>query len=158
MLRQGNSLRLVCLLSDSPQGSLVTVFFLEGGRPTFGPRAAELTGDFYKNLCGSQLFANRIQGSLQTAQAVSAIQASTPNPPPKATLVAAIQSKLDQAPARLNWPKSPWPIHPQPHRGWVGNHDPNQRLSSRLRADLRCFPLQSSHEAKSPVASSNKDT
>ena len=31
--------------SESPQGSLVTVFFLEGGRPTFGPRAAELTGD-----------------------------------------------------------------------------------------------------------------
>ena len=29
--------------SESPQGSLVTVFFLEGGRPTFGPRAAELT-------------------------------------------------------------------------------------------------------------------
>src|SRR6202034_758585 len=26
--------------SDSPQGSLVTVFFLEGGRPVFGPRAA----------------------------------------------------------------------------------------------------------------------
>jgi cell division protein FtsI/penicillin-binding protein 2 len=36
--------------SESPQGSLVTVFFLEGGRPTFGPRAAELTGVFYKNL------------------------------------------------------------------------------------------------------------
>ena len=33
--------------SDSPQGSLVTVFFLEGGRPTFGPRAAEVTGEFY---------------------------------------------------------------------------------------------------------------
>jgi beta-lactamase class D len=36
--------------SNSPQGSLVTVFFLEGGRPTFGPRAAELTGVFYRNL------------------------------------------------------------------------------------------------------------
>lgn len=36
--------------SNTPQGSLVTVFFLEGGRPTFGPRAAELTGLFYKNL------------------------------------------------------------------------------------------------------------
>jgi membrane carboxypeptidase/penicillin-binding protein len=36
--------------SNSPMGSLVTVFFLEGGRPTFGPRAAELTGVFYKNL------------------------------------------------------------------------------------------------------------
>jgi len=35
---------------ESPQGPLVTVFFLEGGRPTFGPRAAELTGLFYKGL------------------------------------------------------------------------------------------------------------
>ena len=43
--------------SDSPQGSLVTVFFLEGGRPTFGPRAAELTGEFYKNLWDHNYFA-----------------------------------------------------------------------------------------------------
>ncbi len=47
--------------SDSPQGSLVTVFFLEGGRPTFGPRAAELTGAFYKNLWDRNYFANRGQ-------------------------------------------------------------------------------------------------
>jgi cell division protein FtsI/penicillin-binding protein 2 len=43
--------------ADSPQGSLVTVFFLEGGRPTFGPRAAEMTGEFYKNLWESNWFA-----------------------------------------------------------------------------------------------------
>src|ERR1019366_919208 len=42
--------------SSSPQGSLVTVFFLEGGRPTFGPRAAELTGEFYKNLWEKDYF------------------------------------------------------------------------------------------------------
>jgi membrane carboxypeptidase/penicillin-binding protein len=47
--------------SDSPQGSLVTVFFLEGGRPTFGPRAAELTGEFYKNLWDSNWFASKGQ-------------------------------------------------------------------------------------------------
>lgn len=45
--------------SDSPQGSLVTVFFLEGGRPTFGPRAAELTGAFYKNLWDKDYFAQK---------------------------------------------------------------------------------------------------
>jgi beta-lactamase class D len=45
--------------SDSPQGSLVTVFFLEGGRPTFGPRAAELTGEFYKNLWDANWFASK---------------------------------------------------------------------------------------------------
>ena len=43
--------------SESPHGSLVTVFFLEGGRPTFGPRAAELTGAFYKNLWDKEYFA-----------------------------------------------------------------------------------------------------
>ncbi len=47
--------------SDSPQGSLVTVFFLEGGRPTFGPRAAELTGIFYKDLWDHDYFATRNQ-------------------------------------------------------------------------------------------------
>jgi cell division protein FtsI/penicillin-binding protein 2 len=47
--------------SDSPQGSLVTVFFLEGGRPTFGPRAAELTGSFYQNLWDRNWFAPKGQ-------------------------------------------------------------------------------------------------
>jgi len=37
----------------------VTVFFLEGGRPTFGPRAAELTGEFYKNLWDRNYFAEK---------------------------------------------------------------------------------------------------
>jgi len=47
--------------SDSPVGSLVTVFFLEGGRPTFGPRAAELTGTFYRNLWDHNYFADKAQ-------------------------------------------------------------------------------------------------
>ena len=55
--------------SDSPQGSLVTVFFLEGGRPTFGPRAAELTGAFYKNLWDRNYFANRVQQEATAAPA-----------------------------------------------------------------------------------------
>jgi cell division protein FtsI/penicillin-binding protein 2 len=53
--------------SDSPQGSLVTVFFLEGGRPTFGPRAAELTGEFYRNLWDRNYFVPKSQ---QEASAV----------------------------------------------------------------------------------------
>ena len=53
--------------SQTPQGSLVTVFFLEGGRPTFGPRAAELTGAFYKNLMDHNYFAEKGQ---QTAVSV----------------------------------------------------------------------------------------
>jgi penicillin-binding protein 2 len=47
--------------SNSPQGSLVTVFFLEGGRPTFGPRAAELTGEFYRNLWNHDYFQTKGQ-------------------------------------------------------------------------------------------------
>jgi cell division protein FtsI/penicillin-binding protein 2 len=58
--------------SDSPQGSLVTVFFLEGGRPTFGPRAAELTGAFYKNLWDRNYFAEK-----GAAQAHAALRVST---------------------------------------------------------------------------------
>ncbi len=52
--------------SESPQGSLVTVFFLEGGRPTFGPRAAELTGAFYKNLADRNYFAGKGQQLAQS--------------------------------------------------------------------------------------------
>jgi cell division protein FtsI/penicillin-binding protein 2 len=57
--------------SDSPQGSLVTVFFLEGGRPTFGPRAAELTGAFYKNLWDRNWFAARGRQMATAAPAVA---------------------------------------------------------------------------------------
>jgi len=32
------------------------VFFLEGGRPTFGPKAAELTGEFYRALWDKSYF------------------------------------------------------------------------------------------------------
>jgi penicillin-binding protein 2 len=54
--------------SDSPQGSLVTVFFLEGGRATFGPHAAELTGVFYKNLWDRNYFASKGQQDAASAQ------------------------------------------------------------------------------------------
>ena len=45
--------------SDSAMGSLVTVFFLEGGRPVFGPRAAELTGLFYRSLWDRNYFSDK---------------------------------------------------------------------------------------------------
>jgi membrane carboxypeptidase/penicillin-binding protein len=60
--------------SESPQGSLVTVFFLEGGRPTFGPRAAELTGTFYQDLWDHDYFAvkNQSAGNTPVAAPVTA--------------------------------------------------------------------------------------
>ncbi len=42
--------------ADTPSGRIVTVFFLEGGRPTFGPKAAELTGQFYRALWDKNYF------------------------------------------------------------------------------------------------------
>jgi penicillin-binding protein 2 len=45
--------------AESPMGGMVTVFFLQGGRPTFGPRAAELTGAFYRNLWDHNYFVDK---------------------------------------------------------------------------------------------------
>ncbi len=51
--------------ADTQQyGRIVTVIFLEGGRATFGPRAAELTGLFYKNMWDHSYFASRENTSL----------------------------------------------------------------------------------------------
>ncbi|MGO8756961.1 MAG: penicillin-binding transpeptidase domain-containing protein [Terracidiphilus sp.] len=65
--------------SESPQGGLVTVFFLEGGRPTFGPRAAELTGEFYQNLWDHDYFGMKNQ---EATTASPAAAPATVYPPP----------------------------------------------------------------------------
>ena len=59
---------------DAPTGRIVTVIFLEGGRPTFGPKAAELTGQFYKAMFERNYFAPHMQST-----------ASVTLPPPPAT-------------------------------------------------------------------------
>ena len=43
--------------ADTPSGRLVAVFFLESGRPTSGPKAADLAGLFYRNLEDHSYFA-----------------------------------------------------------------------------------------------------
>ena len=48
---------------DAPTGRIVTVIFLEGGRPTFGPKAAELTGAFYKAMYERNFFAPKMQST-----------------------------------------------------------------------------------------------
>jgi len=45
--------------ANTQYGRIVTVFFLEGGRPTFGPKAAELAGKFYRALYDNNYFAAR---------------------------------------------------------------------------------------------------
>jgi len=43
--------------ADTQYGRIVTVVFLQGGRPTFGPKAAELAGHLYRNLYDHDYFA-----------------------------------------------------------------------------------------------------
>jgi penicillin-binding protein 2 len=45
--------------ANTQYGRIVTVVFLEGGRPTFGPKAAELAGIMYRNLYDHDYFAVR---------------------------------------------------------------------------------------------------
>jgi penicillin-binding protein 2 len=40
-------------------GRIVTVVFLQGGRPTYGPKAAEVAGRMYRNLYDHSFFAAR---------------------------------------------------------------------------------------------------
>jgi cell division protein FtsI/penicillin-binding protein 2 len=53
--------------ADTPNGRLVTVFFLEGGKPTFGPKAAELTGQFYRSLYDRNYFNAKAEAVTSTA-------------------------------------------------------------------------------------------
>jgi len=56
--------------ADTPNGRIVTVFFLEGGRPTFGPKAAELTGQFYRALWDKSYFVPKTQPTTTVATGV----------------------------------------------------------------------------------------
>ncbi len=42
--------------AESEHGKLVVVVFLQGGRPTFGPKAAEIAGRVYRNLYDHNFF------------------------------------------------------------------------------------------------------
>ncbi len=44
-------------------GRIVTVVFLQGGRPTFGPKAAEIAGRMYRNLYDHNFFMARFIGT-----------------------------------------------------------------------------------------------
>ena len=45
--------------ANTPYGHIVTVIFLEGGRATFGPKAAELAGVMYRDLYDHSFFAEK---------------------------------------------------------------------------------------------------
>jgi penicillin-binding protein 2 len=64
--------------AETPTGRIVTVIFLEGGRPTFGPKAAELTGAFYRGLWNRNYFEQKssqvaaVATGFRTGESVSA--------------------------------------------------------------------------------------
>jgi cell division protein FtsI/penicillin-binding protein 2 len=60
--------------AETPAGRIVTVIFLEGGKPTFGPKAAELTGQFYRALWDRSYFQPR------TPQMAATYQTTGSNP------------------------------------------------------------------------------
>ena len=53
---------------DAPTGRIVTVIFLEGGKPTFGPKAAELTGEFYRAMYDRSYFQPRTETTASVGQ------------------------------------------------------------------------------------------
>lgn len=60
--------------ADTQYGRIVVVFFLEGGRDTYGPKAAELAGHFYRDLLDDRYFAAKEpteQAATPTAVGVS---------------------------------------------------------------------------------------
>ena len=46
--------------ANTDHGKVVVVVFLRGGRPTFGPKAAEIAGRIYRNLYDSSFFAAKV--------------------------------------------------------------------------------------------------
>ena len=54
--------------ADTPYGRVVAVFFLEGGRPTYGPKAAELAGIFYHNLEEQNYYSTMAQPQPKTEE------------------------------------------------------------------------------------------
>jgi penicillin-binding protein 2 len=60
--------------AETPSGRIVTVIFLEGGRPTFGPKAAELTGQFYRAMYEKNYFQPKVATPDSGAQPVAQVQ------------------------------------------------------------------------------------
>src|SRR5271168_648543 len=59
-------------------GRIVTVVFLQGGRPTFGPKAAEIAGRMYRNLYDHNFFVAGAPGTISSPNLEKASTAVTP--------------------------------------------------------------------------------
>jgi len=56
--------------AETPKGRIVTVIFIEGGRPSFGPHAAELTGEFYRSLWERNYFESKTPQMAWTGETI----------------------------------------------------------------------------------------
>jgi penicillin-binding protein 2 len=63
--------------ANTDVGRIVTVVFLQGGRPTFGPKAAEITGRMYRNLYDHNFFVARSNGTSPAADLEKIVPATT---------------------------------------------------------------------------------
>jgi penicillin-binding protein 2 len=64
--------------ADTQYDKVVVVFFLEGGRATYGPRAAELAGVFYRDLWNDSYFAAKQPMETSAADSVTSPDAAEP--------------------------------------------------------------------------------
>lgn len=62
--------------ANTQYGRIVTVIFLEGGRPTYGPKAAEISGRFYRALYDHNFFAQPATAARRSGEGSSAVGAN----------------------------------------------------------------------------------
>ena len=60
--------------ANTKYGHIVAVVFLEGGRPTYGPKAAEITGKFYRGLYDHNFFVQRATTSVPAEKTAAGAQ------------------------------------------------------------------------------------
>jgi len=60
--------------ANTSMGRIVTVVFLQGGRPTYGPKAAELAGRLYRNLYDHNFFNPPSTAATAAPVAATAVQ------------------------------------------------------------------------------------
>jgi cell division protein FtsI/penicillin-binding protein 2 len=61
--------------ANTQYGRIVTVIFLQGGRPTYGPKAAEISGRFYRALYDHNFFAQPATAARRSGERSSAVGA-----------------------------------------------------------------------------------
>lgn len=99
---------------DGPNGRIVTVFFLTGGRPTFGPKAAELTGIFYRTLADKSYFQQHAIPQVANIPATDPNASTTTVPGQSPTPAAIPASALPATEPTGTSATTPVPVTPAP--------------------------------------------